>query len=113
MSPIMPDTPQEAGAFWVLPSIDDPTGGTVRVSVAIAVGQAGELTSDDVQVAVVAGGLDCALTEGPPAGALLSVELVSVNQYAQFTFEDPGDQPLEQITVTVRGDSTTFDLTTV
>ena len=110
MGPIPPDTPQQAGDFWVVPSIGDPAGGSLLVSVAIAVGEAGELSDTDVQAAIVAGGRSCALTQGPPAGALPAIKLLSVNQYARFTFDNPGDPAPESVTVTVRGTSTTFDL---
>jgi hypothetical protein len=113
MSPIVPDDPQLAGDFFVLPSIDDPVGGSLRVSVAIAVADPEDLSDSDVQVDLVAGGQSRAATQSPDPGVLPAIQVISVNQYAQFTFDNPGDPPPESVTVTVRGDSTTFDLAIV
>ena len=113
MSPIIPNDPQQASGFWVLPSIDDPAGGSLRLSVAIAVGDPLDLSDADVQVDVITGGQSLALTQGPAPGVLPAIQLNGINAYAQSTFANPGDPGPSQVQVTVRGGSTTFDFSNV
>jgi hypothetical protein len=107
---IVPDSPQQAGGYWVLPSIDAASGGEVSMHVAIAVGDVSDLKDVDVQVVVVAGGRSLAVVRGPPGGVLPTIQLNAINAYAQYVFANPGDPPPQTVQVTIRGGTTSFDV---
>jgi hypothetical protein len=107
---IVPDSPQQAGEYWVLPSIDDASGGEIRMQVAIAVGDVSDLSDVDVQVIVVAGGQSLAVAQGPVGGVLPTIQLNGINAYAQYVFDNPGDPPPQTVEVTIRGGTASFDV---
>jgi hypothetical protein len=110
MSPMSPDNPQQAGDYWVLPSIDDDSGGQVRMHVAIAVGSPLDLQDTDVQVEVLVDDESLAILDAPPSGLLPVVQLNGMNAYAQLRFDNPSDRPPSTVVVAIRGESTTFDV---
>lgn len=110
MSLTNPDTPQQAGDFWVCPSLDDSTPGSVRVNVAIAVEQTSDLQDSDVGVELAADGQILSIAEGPAPGPLPAIELAGANAYALFRFDNPDNLVPATVTVTVRGGSTVFDV---
>ena len=110
MSLMNPDIPQQAGDFWVCPSLDDSSPGSVRVNVAIAVEQPGDLQDTDVAVELAASGQVLGVAEAPAPGPLPAIELVGTNAYALFRFDNPDNLLPATVTVTVRGGSTVFDV---
>jgi hypothetical protein len=110
MSPIAPDSPQLAGDYWVLPSVDDASGGVVRLHVAIAVGDPLDLQDADVQVELFVDDESLAVLEGPAPGPLPVIQLNGLNAYAMFLFDNPGDPPPTTAVVSVRGESFSFDV---
>lgn len=109
-TPDASETPQQAGEFWVYPTIDEMADGSVLVHVAIAVDEADVLRADEVAVELAADGQVLDVAEAPADGALPVIRLVGANAYAQYRFANPDNALPTTVAVTVRGGSTSFDL---
>lgn len=109
-TPTAADTPQLAGEFWVYPVIDEISDGAVLAQVAIAVDEADVLSADEVSVELSADGQTLDVAEAPPDGPLPVVRMVGANAYAQYRFANPDNRLPTAVAVTVRGGSTSFDL---
>jgi hypothetical protein len=76
------ETPQQAGDFWVYPTIDEIIDGAVLAHVAIAVDEADVLRAEEVSVELTAGGRVLDVAEAPPDGVLPVIRMVGANAYA-------------------------------
>jgi hypothetical protein len=109
----MPDAlnpPVFIGGHWVLATLEDAAGGFVRCHASIAVGEAEVLDAAAVDVQVFIGETHLGLVEEPPDGPLPTVTISGTTAYAQYVFENPSDLRPDQITVTLGGETASFDV---
>lgn len=109
-TPAASENPQQAGDFWVYPTIDEIVDGSVLVHVAIAVDEAEALRADEVSVELSADGRVLDVAQAPPDGVLPVIRMVGANAYAQYRFANPDNALPTAAAVSVRGGSTSFDL---
>lgn len=95
-----------ASNHWVLPTIDRVEDGEVRAHVSIVVPQETDLTAEDVDLAVQAGGEQLPQTGRPDV--LRLVTLVGTNAIGFFSFANPSNASPTAATVTLRGESVEF-----
>ena len=110
MSPMIEPEPQLAGDYWVLPSVDGTADGVLRLHVAIAVADPEDLGGGDVSVELIADGAPMQMLVAPEDGPLPSLATIGVNAYAIYRFANPDGQEPSTATVSVRGESATFDV---
>lgn len=102
--------PQEIAGLLTVPTIDDAPGGMVALHVSISIDRDSDIQADDLDVAVSAGGNALNQTARPPAGALLpKIMMASGTAFGQFTFDNPGDAAIDSVTVSLQGESATFN----
>ena len=109
----MPDArnpPIFVGGHWVLATLEDAAGGFVHCHASIAVAQAEALDAAAVDVQVFIGETHLGLVEEPPDGPLPTVTISGTTAYAQYVFENPSDLRPDQITVTLGGETASFDV---
>jgi hypothetical protein len=95
----------------VLPTIEDTSSGRVLLHVSIACSADEMLRGSDVDVRARAGGADLTATQSPRADDPLPViEIRGATAIAQYTFDNPGDQGLSSVSVTMGSASATFDV---
>jgi hypothetical protein len=110
MSPVPPYPPQQAGDYWVLPTIDSDPGDVVQMHVSMTVQDENDLTASDVRVRVIAGNQSLTLSAAPPPGPLPTLRAVGVNAYGLYEFANPDQLDPSTVVVTVKGQSATFDV---
>ncbi|OIJ66573.1 hypothetical protein [Streptomyces mangrovisoli] len=110
MSPVDPEEPQAAGDFWVVPAFGEGADDSVRVTVAIAVDESDGLQDTDVTVELLADGTALTVAEQPAAGPLPTIGLAGANAYALYRFDNPDRLTPATVTVTVRGGTAAFDV---
>lgn len=110
MSPMIEPEPQLAGDYWVLPSVDGTSDGVLRLHVAIAVADPSDLGGGDVSVELLADGQPLQVLVAPEDGPLPCLSMIGINAYAIYRFANPDALQPSTVTVTVRGESSTFDL---
>ena len=102
--------PALIGQRWTLPTIEQASGGVVTLHVSIMVGSADELTGSAVDAQVSVGGNTLTQTSRPGPGELMCIEMATVTAIADFAFDNPGDPPVDSVTVTIQGQSSTFSM---
>jgi hypothetical protein len=102
--------PQLVGGNWVLASLEDDRDGVSRCHVSIAVSEPGELSASDLEVQAVRNGAPLEQLEGPVDGPLPTATITGTNAFALYAFANPTDFPPEEIVVTVRGETASFDV---
>ncbi|MCX4774841.1 hypothetical protein EES39_34960 [Streptomyces sp. ADI92-24] len=110
MSGIPDYPPQQAGDYWVLPTVDTAADGLVKLHVSVTVSAEDNLQDSDLQAEVTAGERTLVRESGPTPGPLTTLELLSINAVGFFTFANPGNPPPSAVVVTVRGSQASFDV---
>jgi hypothetical protein len=105
-----PQTAKPIGNRFVLVTADDLSGEQAQFHVSVAVGEPGELSAEELDVKASAGDQPLELTEGPPAGALPTVQTKGATAIAQYSFANPGAAGPLIVTVGLGGESAEFQL---
>lgn len=100
-----------AGDHWVFATIHQVGDGQVGAHVSIAVSEPGEISADAVDLAVEAGGESLQQIGRPGSGAtpLHYISTGATTAIADFVFANPTNATPTRATVTLNGQSATFD----
>lgn len=99
---------QMVAGHWLVPTVESNDDGVVRLHVSVSVTGVEALEGHPVAVDVVAGGQQLPARETPPQGAYYYLETISVTAVADFAFDNPDRLPVQQVTVALDGEQTTF-----
>jgi hypothetical protein len=104
------DGPIQLAGNWVLASLDD-VGQHVRMHVSISLGSGEAVQGGELGVTVTANGQTLNTLEAPDASSVLpTVETRGSTAFAQYTFDNPDQTTQLVATVTLRGESASFDI---
>ena len=99
-----------AGGHWVLPTLDGVDDGQVRAHVSITVGSTEEVSEGDVDLSVEAGGESLAQLARPGSSSpLIYISTKATTAIGFFTFANPSNATPTRATVTLNGESVSFD----
>lgn len=99
-----------AGGHWVLPTLDGVDDGQVRAHVSITVGGTQDVSAGDVDLAVEAGGSVLEQIARPSDQApLVFISTRATTAVGFFVFANPSNATPTRATVTLRGESASFD----
>ena len=102
---------QIAGEHWVFATIHQVGDGQVGAHVSIAVDSPGEIAADNVDLAIEAGGqsLEQIGRPGNNATPLHYISTGATTAIADFVFSNPSNASPTRATVTLNGESVSFD----
>lgn len=99
-----------AGGHWVLPTLDGVDDGQVRAHVSIAVDTMEEVAAENIDLAVEAGGASLQQIARPGADSpLVFLSTGATTAVGFFTFANPSNATPNRATVTLNGESVSFD----
>jgi hypothetical protein len=96
------------GGFWVAVKIDEVSGGTLQMHVAVSVGSRNDLTAAELGVEVWSGDLALALAQAPTQLAFM--ETRAITAVAPFVFADSDNLNATVVRVSLRGESEVWDV---
>lgn len=102
---------QLISGFWALPTVESNAGGTVRMHVSISVPEIGSMADTPIDVAMVAGGTNLAVSEPATPGQYAYLSTISVTLVADVAFANPDNLTPESVTIGFLGESATFAVT--
>jgi len=98
------------GGFWVAVNVDAISDGQAFLHVAVSVTGFDQFAVEELQVTARAGDQELALT-GAPNG-LIHLQTRAITAVAPFTFADPDRLAVTSVSVTLRGETETWDTST-
>lgn len=101
---------QMVAGHWLVPTVESNDDGAVRLHVSVSVPAVEALEGHVVSVGVVAGGQELPARETPPEGSYYYLETISVTAVADFVFDNLEQLPVQQVTVALDGEQTTFEV---
>jgi len=96
------------GGFWVAVKMDEVSGGTLQMHVAISVGALDQLTAEEVGVEVWAGDVGLPLAQRPAQLGYLQTRAITA--YADFVFTDSDNLAPTVVRVSLRNETEVWDV---
>ncbi|HRC00098.1 MAG TPA: hypothetical protein PKZ38_08460 [Dermatophilaceae bacterium] len=102
-------TSQLIAGRWVLPTVESNQDGTVRMHVSVSVDSIDALADIPVEVGLSAAGQPLDLAEAPSSWYYL--ETLAITAVSDLAFANPAGADPDACTVTMQGESATFEVT--
>jgi hypothetical protein len=104
------DGPIQLAGNWVLASLDG-GGQQVRMHVSISLGSGEPVQGGELSVSVTGNGQTLSALEAPDTSSPLpTVETRGLTAFAQYTFDNPDQLTQLTASVSLRGESASFDI---